>query len=81
MSGISWWLVMAPGLLLISVAIAILIWPELLAYIVASVIFFIGTSVTGWGWSLRQAERRRMRQQSQMDQNSNASDAVIYYER
>jgi hypothetical protein len=52
------WLVMAPGLLLTLSAIAILIWPELLAYLVATVMLFAGLSLTFWGWSLRQVERR-----------------------
>ena len=53
-----WWLVMAPGLLLTVVALAILVWPELLAYMVAGVLLFAGLSLTTWAWALRQAERR-----------------------
>ena len=41
-----WWLVMAPGLLLTVVALAILVWPELLAYMVAGVLLFAGVSLT-----------------------------------
>jgi uncharacterized membrane protein len=52
------WLVMLPGLLLTLSAIAILIWPELLAYLVASVMLFVGLMLTLWGWSMHQAERR-----------------------
>ena len=78
----AWWMVMAPGLLLMLTAISILIWPELLAYMVASIILFLGITVTGWGWALRQAERRRMRQQSsQMDPSSRSAETIIYYER
>lgn len=53
-----WWLVMAPGLLLTVVALAILVWPELLAYMVAGVLLFAGVSLTTWAWALRRAERR-----------------------
>jgi hypothetical protein len=63
-----WWLVMMPGLLLTLIAIAILIWPELLAYMVASVLLFAGISLSLWGWSLRQAEKQQRR------------DSVVYYE-
>jgi len=63
-----WWLVMMPGLLLTATAMAILIWPELLAYMVASVLLFTGISLSLWGWSLRQAEKRQRR------------DPVVYYE-
>ena len=53
------WLLLAPGLGLTLMAIAILIWPELLAYMVATVLLFAGVSLTLWGWGLRQAQRRR----------------------
>lgn len=56
-----WWLVMAPGVLLTLVAVAILVWPELLAYLVATAMLFAGLSLTIWGWLLRQAEQRRSR--------------------
>jgi hypothetical protein len=56
-----WWLVMGPGLLLTFIALAILIWPELLAYLVAMAMLLAGLSLTIWGWTLRQAEQRRRR--------------------
>jgi hypothetical protein len=54
----AWWLLMAPGLFLTLMALAILIWPELLAYMVAGVLLFAGISLLLWAWSLRQVERR-----------------------
>lgn len=63
----AWWAVMAPGLMLTLLALAILIWPELLAYLVASALLFAGLALLVWGWSLRQAEKR-------VQQN------VVYYE-
>ncbi len=53
------WFVILPGLILALMGLAILIWPELLAYMVATVLLFAGISITLWGWTLRQAERRR----------------------
>lgn len=53
-----WSLVMAPGLFLTLMALAILVWPELLAYLVASVLLFAGIMLIGWSLALRQAERR-----------------------
>lgn len=53
-----WSLLMLPGLFLTLMALAILIWPELLAYMVASVLLFAGLSMMGWAWSLRRGERR-----------------------
>ena len=53
-----WWLLMAPGVALTLVALAILVWPELLAYMVASVLLFAGVTLMLWSWRLRQAEQR-----------------------
>jgi hypothetical protein len=54
------WLV--PGILLILLALAIVLWPELLAYLVAGAIMTAGIVVTAWGWAMRQATRRPVRQ-------------------
>jgi hypothetical protein len=53
---------MAPGLMLIGLALAILVWPELLAYLVAGAILMAGVVLTGWGWGVRQAARRARQQ-------------------
>lgn len=53
------WLLMAPGFFLTLMAIAILLWPELLAYLVASVLLFAGLTLLTWGWTMRQVTRRR----------------------
>lgn len=53
-------MIMAPGLFLTLMALAILVWPELLAYMVAGVLLFIGVMLIGWSLALRQAERRTM---------------------
>lgn len=56
-AGASWlWLV--PGFSLILLALAIVIWPELLAYLVAGAILTGGIVLTAWGWAMRQATRR-----------------------
>jgi hypothetical protein len=55
------WGLMAPGLLLIGVALAIILWPELLAYLVAGVLLMAGISLTAWGWSMRRLARRQSR--------------------
>jgi uncharacterized membrane protein YqjE len=77
----AWWLIMAPGLLLIFMALAILIWPELLAYMVAFAMLFVGLALAGWGWTLRRAEKQ-MRRKMHDDRNGYSnSETVIYYER
>lgn len=56
--GAAWWLLMAPGVGFIAVAVAILLWPALLAYMVASVLLFIGLTLVAWSWRLRRVERQ-----------------------
>lgn len=53
-----WWLLMMPGLFLTLMALAILVWPELLAYMVAGVLLFAGISLILWAWSLRRVGQR-----------------------
>ena len=57
-AGGAWWLLMTPGLALTLVALAILVWPELLAYMVASVLLFAGVTLMLWSWRMRRVERR-----------------------
>jgi Flp pilus assembly protein TadB len=52
-----WWLLMAPGVALTLLALAILVWPELLAYMVASVLLFAGVTLMAWSWRMRRVER------------------------
>ena len=60
-AGVSWlWLV--PGLSLILLALAIVLWPELLAYLVAGAIMTAGIVLTAWGWAMRQSTRRQAQQ-------------------
>ncbi len=53
------WLFIAPGLILILFGVAILLWPELLAYMVAGLFIAIGFSITGWGWRFSQRRRNK----------------------
>ncbi len=53
------WLFIVPGLLLTLMALAILLWPELLAYMVAGAMLFGGLSLITWGWSLRRLHRTK----------------------
>jgi membrane protein implicated in regulation of membrane protease activity len=64
------WMLMVPGLFLIVFAIAILIWPQLLAYLVATVLLVAGISLSMWGWRMFRATRRQQSQQQ----------GVTYYE-
>jgi len=52
-----WWLVMAPGFGLICAAIALVIWPALLAYFIASLFLCGGTALIMVGWRMRQHEQ------------------------
>jgi hypothetical protein len=51
------WLLIGPGIVLSALALAILLWPELLAYMVAMLLLFIGLVLVGWGWGLCRVER------------------------
>jgi hypothetical protein len=57
-SGGFWWLLMAPGIALTVVALAIIAWPELLAYMIAGLLLSAGITLMLWGWRIRKAERR-----------------------
>jgi len=56
--GAAGWLLMGPGLALAAVGLAILIWPELLAYMVAGLLLFAGLTLAAWGWQIGQAQKR-----------------------
>jgi predicted lysophospholipase L1 biosynthesis ABC-type transport system permease subunit len=56
------WLWLVPGISLILLALAIVIWPELLAYLVAGAIMTAGIVLTVWGWAMRQATRQPTQQ-------------------
>ena len=55
--GFGGWLLIAPGLIMILFGVAILLWPELLAYMVAGLFIAVGFSITGWGWRLSRRQR------------------------
>ena len=55
------WLAMAPGLGLIGVALAMIVWPDLLAYFVASLLLGVGTAFIVLGWRMRHLEQEAHR--------------------
>jgi hypothetical protein len=67
-AGGAWWLAMVPGLALTLMALAILVWPELLAYMVAAAMLFVGLSLVAWGWATRPRNRKPQ------------GENVVYYE-
>jgi len=67
------WLLMGPGLLLAGVGLAILIWPDLLAFMVAGLLLFAGLTLAAWGWQMTQLQKR-MRNQAQ------SGYTEVYYE-
>ena len=52
------WRLMVPGIGLICAALAMVIWPELLAYLVASLLLCGGTVLFMVGWYTRRLEQR-----------------------
>src|SRR2546422_11674587 len=64
------WLAIAPGLGLICAALAMIIWPDLLAYFVASILLCVGTAFIVLGWRMRHIEqdaRRHMHRAPPLD--------------
>ncbi|MDY7040440.1 MAG: hypothetical protein SVX38_06225 [Chloroflexota bacterium] len=56
----TWWLYLVLGLFLILTGVAIVIWPPLLAVIVAAFLITVGMIVIFTGWQIRR-ERNRYR--------------------
>jgi hypothetical protein len=73
--GRGWWLVMAPGIALTLLAVAILIWPQLLAYMVAGALLMVGASLMAWGWNMRRVEQRLQRHHRGTDYGD-----TVYYQ-
>jgi Flp pilus assembly protein TadB len=66
----AWWVLMAPGIALTLVALAILVWPELLAYMVASLLLFVGITLMVWSWRMRRVERRMHQEMTTIDRDN-----------
>lgn len=54
----TWGLLMTPGIGLIGAALAIVLWPELLAYFVASLLFCAGVACVFAAWRMRRVGQR-----------------------
>ena len=78
----AWWLLMVPGIFLIGLAVSILIWPDLLAYIVAFTILFVGTTLIGWSLALRRAAKiaQQARGTASDYTDINGTRQMIYYD-
>lgn len=76
-SNIGGWFLVAPGLSLILFGLAILLWPELLAYMVAGLLMVAGATLAAWGWRISQAQKRMQRQM----QNGTVYQEEAYYSR
>ncbi|MEX1019333.1 MAG: hypothetical protein WDZ49_06720 [Litorilinea sp.] len=57
-----WMLLLIPGIGLMLMALAILIWPQLLAYMIALALLAGGVTLTGWALTLRTAQKARQTQ-------------------
>ena len=57
-NGLGRWLLIAPGLLLIFFGLAILVWPELLAYLVSVLLMTVGFSLAAWCWRMSRSARK-----------------------
>ncbi len=76
----AWWAVAGPGVLLIVVALLMMVFPQLLiyllAYTVATVLLVSGVSLVAWGWSMRRLTQQGATGQFGRQQQRNARDDV-----
>jgi hypothetical protein len=59
--GIGGWFFVAPGISLVLMGLAIIIWPALLAYMVASLFIGVGITLALWGWRVARLQRQMHR--------------------
>ncbi len=57
-SNIGGWFLIGPGLSLVLFGLAILVWPELLAYMVAGLLIVAGATLAIWGWRVAQIQKQ-----------------------
>ncbi|MBO9310759.1 MAG: hypothetical protein J7456_13035 [Chloroflexus sp.] len=53
-----WWFYLLQGMALIALGVAVIIWPELLAFLAAAFFIAIGSVLLVLGWRVRQVKRR-----------------------
>lgn len=53
-----WWFYLSQGFALIALGVAVIIWPELLAFLAAAFFIAIGMVLLVLGWRVRQVKRR-----------------------
>ncbi|MBX2998129.1 MAG: hypothetical protein KF893_06415 [Caldilineaceae bacterium] len=77
-----WFLVM-PGISLLILGLSILIWPELLAYMVAGLMMVAGATLAVWGWRLTviQKEMKRRMQNTIYQEQRYYDNSGTPYER
>ncbi len=63
----AWWWLMAPGIALMCTALAMMIWPALLAYVVGSLLLCAGIFLAGTAWQMRHSGRHGQRYGSRFE--------------
>lgn len=53
-----WWFYLSQGIALIALGVAVIVWPELLAFLAAAFFIAIGIVLLVLGWRVRQVKRR-----------------------
>lgn len=53
-----WWFYLSQGVALVALGVAVIVWPELLAYLAAVFFIAIGVVLLVLGWRVRQVKRR-----------------------
>lgn len=71
-----WWLVMLPGLVMVAFAIGVIVWPYLLAYVVATILLLLGTMMIVLGWQMRQLQHKSHSPNSQQSPNPHSIEYI-----
>lgn len=72
-----WWLSFLPALALIASGVAILLWPELLAFLVASFLIMSGTTIMGFAWRVRATTQRVQKLKNQVKNQVKQEPEVV----
>jgi membrane protein implicated in regulation of membrane protease activity len=76
-SGVGGVFFVGPGVALVLLGIAILLWPRLFAFLVAGLLMAAGSALIVWGWRLNKAQNQILRR---MQEQQEVGSRTIYHE-
>lgn len=76
-SGIGGVFFIGPGVAMVLLGIAILLWPKLFAFLVAGLLMAAGGALIVWGWRLNKAQQQILQR---MQEQAGSETRIIYHE-